>query len=25
MNNGDGMLPIPGCVQSEFTPFEIID
>lgn len=20
MKNGDGMLPIPGCVQSEFTP-----
>lgn len=23
LKNGDGMLPIPGCVQSEFTPFEI--
>lgn len=23
MKNGDGMLPIPGCVQADFTPYEI--
>lgn len=23
LSNGDGMLPIPGCVQSDFTPFEV--
>lgn len=23
MSNGDGMLPIPGCVQSNFTPFKL--
>lgn len=23
LKNGDGMLPIPGCVQSDFTPFVI--
>ena len=23
LKNGDGMLPIPGCVQSDFTPLEV--
>jgi hypothetical protein len=23
LKNGDGMLPIPGCVQSDFTPFVV--